>query len=74
MKKGPGTSCQSLFGLQNMYKRVSEFFQKLHMLIYAKQIHDVTIIPVLSDPLNLENVEREKIYKKLNLSRMKGTF
>ena len=29
-QKGPGTSYQSLFGLQNMYKMVSELFRKLH--------------------------------------------
>ena len=44
------------------------------MLIHASQIHDVIIIPVLSNPLNLENVLREKIYRKLNISRIKGTF
>ena len=40
-----------------------------------KPIHDVIIIPVSPDPLNLKIVEREeKNYKKLNISRMEGVF
>ena len=38
-------------------------------------MHDVIIIPVSPDPLNLKIVEREeKNYKKLNISRMEGVF
>ena len=54
-------------------KVVSDLFQKLHLVIYASQF--IIIIPVSSDTLNLENVERkEKNYKKLNISRMKRPF
>ena len=38
-------------------------------------MHDVIIIPISPDPLNLKIVEREgKNYKKLNISRMEGVF
>ena len=38
----------------------------------SKPIYDVIIIPVSSDPLNMETVERKGIkYKKLNISRTK---
>ena len=40
-----------------------------------KAIHDVIIIPVSSDPLNIETVERKgKNYKKNNISRTKRAF
>ena len=41
-----------------------------------KPIHDVIIIPVSSDPLNLETVERieKRNYKKWNISRTKRAF
>ena len=38
-------------------------------------MHDVIIIPVSPDPLNLKILEREgKNYKKLNISSMEGVF
>ena len=38
----------------------------------CKLIHDVIIIPVSSEPLNIETVERkDKKHKKLNISRTK---
>ena len=41
----------------------------------CKPIHDVTIIPVSSDPLNLETMERKgKNYKKINILRTKSAF
>ena len=40
-----------------------------------KPMHDVIIIPVSPDPLNLKILEREgKNYKKLNISSMEGVF
>ena len=48
---------------------VSELFQKLNLLIHASRFN-VIIITNLSDPFNLETVERkEKNYKKLKISR-----
>ena len=40
----------------------------------CKPVHDVIIIPVPSDPLNLKTVERKGDYKKLNMSRRKRAF
>ena len=78
-QKWPGTSYQSPSGLQNMfrnifywsvtwtilmiqYKVVSELFQKLRLPIYASQF--MLIIPVLSDPFNLETAKEGKITKR----------
>ena len=47
-------------------KVVSELFQKFTFANLCKPIHNVIIIPVSSDPLNLETVERkEKNLRKI---------
>ena len=68
-----GTSYQSLFGLQNIFRNsfsviyllgnfddlIQSGFQFIPKIIFAnlcKPVHDVIIIPVSSDALNLENV------------------
>ena len=41
----------------------------------CKPIHDVIIIPISFDPLNLETVKKEgKKYERLNISRTKRAF
>ena len=38
---------------------VSELLQKITFANFCKPVHNVIIIPVLSNPLNLETVERK---------------
>ena len=54
---------------------VLEFFQKLHLQIYASQCMTSLILPLPFILLNLNKVERKrKKYKKLNILRTKKAF
>ena len=92
-QKVPRTSHQSLFGLQNTFRKIpfllmqhlGNFDNAIQSGLWAtpeitfanscNPMHNVIIIPISPDPLNLKIVEREgKNYKKLNISRMEGVF
>ena len=55
----------------DLYKVVSEPFQKLHLLIYEVHFLMSSLFQTL---LNLENVERGKSLKNLNFLKMKRAF
>ena len=56
-------------------KAILEFFQKLHLYIYASQFMTSQISPLPLVLLNLESVKRKgKNYKNLNISRTKRAF
>ena len=69
---GRGTSYQSLFGVQNMFRKIPflviyhlgncdfSVIPKIEVDNLCKPIHDVITVPVSSDPLNLEAVERKE--------------
>ena len=77
-QKWPGTSYQSVFGLQNMFRKnpflkiyylsnIVNLIQsgvwvvsKIAFANLCKPVHDVRIILISSDPLNLETVERKE--------------
>ena len=56
-----------IYHLDNFYDLIPSGFSVVPKITFAnlyKPIHDIIIIPVSSDPVNLEAVKREKITKK----------
>ena len=85
-QKEPGISYQSLFGLQNMVRKIyflviyhpdnfDDLMQSGFWVNLCKPIHDVIILLVSSDSLNLETVERkEKKLQKIEYTENVKTF